>query len=162
MNIYVHKDGTQYGPYTIEQVQQYIQQGAFTFQDQACHDGQNWVLLSQVPGLSQPASVQPVSQQPQAQVAPNARNAQNKFNQATSQAQPTPGKGSNKKLIIWGSVGAVALIVMIGSVIFLFSGDDEESGDQIVNNETESEQAEKSSSQASDEPQKEPKNDQTK
>ena len=158
MNIYVHKDGTQYGPYTIEQVQQYIQQGAFTLQDQACHDGQNWVLLSQVPGLSQPASVQPVSQQPQAQVAPNAGNAQNKFNQATSQAQPTPGKGSNKKLIIWGSVGAVALIVMIGSVIFLFSGDDEENGDQVVNNETESEQAEKSSSQASDEPQKEPKN----
>ena len=41
MNIYVHKDGTQYGPYTIEQVQQYIQQGAFTLQDQACYDGQN-------------------------------------------------------------------------------------------------------------------------
>jgi beta-lactamase regulating signal transducer with metallopeptidase domain len=135
MNIYVHKDGTQYGPYSIEQVHQYIQQGAFTLQDQACHDGQNWVLLSQVPGLSQPASVQP---QPQAQVAPNAGNAQNKFNQSTSQAQPTPGKGSNKKLIIWGSVGAVALIVMIVSVIFLFSGDDEENGDQVVNNETKS------------------------
>ena len=158
MNIYVHKDGTQYGPYTLEQVQQYIQQGAFTLQDQACHDGQNWIPLSQVPGLSQPAIAQPVAQQPQAQVAPNAGNAQSKFNQAASQAQPAPGKGSNKKLIIWGSVGAVALIVMIGSAIFLFSGDDEENGDQVVNNETESEQAEASSSQASDEPPKEPKN----
>ena len=76
MNIYVHKDGTQYGPYTLEQVQQYIQQGAFTLQDQACHDGQNWIPLSQVPGLSQPAIAQPVAQQPQAQVAPNAGNAQ--------------------------------------------------------------------------------------
>ena len=158
MNIYVHKDGTQYGPYSPEQIQQYIQQGAFTLQDQACYDGQNWVPLAQVPGLSQPATAQPVAQQPQAQVAPNAGNAQSKFNQATSQAQPTPGKGSNKKLIIWGSVGAVALILIIGSVIFLFSGDDEENGDQVVNNETESEQAEKSFSQASDEPQKEPKN----
>ncbi len=158
MNIFVHKDGTQYGPYSIEQVQQYIQQGAFTLQDQACHDGQNWVPLSQVPGLTQPATAQPVAQQPQAQVAPNAGNTQSKFNQATSQAQPTPGKGSNKKLIIWGSVGAVALIVMVVSVLFLFSGDDEENGDQVVNNETESEQAEKSSSQASVEPQKEPKN----
>ena len=51
MNIYIHKDGTQYGPYSLEQVQQYIQQGAFTLQDQACHDGQNWVPLSQVPVL---------------------------------------------------------------------------------------------------------------
>ena len=78
MNIYVHKDGTQYGPYTLEQVQQYIQQGAFTLQDQACHDGQNWIPLSQVPGLSQPAIAQPVAQQPQAQVHanPTAGNAQ--------------------------------------------------------------------------------------
>ena len=158
MNIYVHKDGTQYGPYTLEQVQQYIQQGAFTLQDQACYDGQNWVPLAQVPGLSQPATAQPVAQQPQAQVAPNAGNAQSKFNQATSQAQPTPGKSSNKKLIIWGSIGAVALILIIGSVIFLFSGDDEENGDQVVNNETESEQAEVSSSQESDVTQKEQKN----
>ena len=158
MNIYVHKDGTQYGPYSPEQIQQYIQQGAFTLQDQACYDGQNWVPLAQVPGLSQPATAQPVAQQPQAQVAPNAGNAQSKFNQATSQAQPTPGKSSNKKLIIWGSIGAVALILIIGSVIFLFSGDDEENGDQVVNNETESEQAEVSSSQESDVTQKEQKN----
>ncbi|MED5282271.1 MAG: DUF4339 domain-containing protein, partial [Verrucomicrobiota bacterium] len=50
MNIYVHKDGTQYGPYTLEQLQQYVQQGSFSLQDQACHDGQNWVSVGQVPG----------------------------------------------------------------------------------------------------------------
>ena len=99
MNIYVHKDGTQYGPYSPEQIQQYLQQGAFTLQDQACYDGQNWVPISQVPGLNQPASAQPVPQQPQAQVAPNAGNTQSKLNQATNQAQPTPGKGSNKKIL---------------------------------------------------------------
>ena len=158
MNIYVHKDGTQYGPYSPEQIQQYLQQGAFTLQDQACYDGQNWVPLSQVPGLNQPASAQPVPQQPQAQVAPNAGNTQSKLNQATNQAEPIPGKGSNKKIIIWGSVGAVALIVLIVSVIFFLSGDDEENGDQVVNNETESEQSETSSSQASDVNQKEKKN----
>ena len=53
MNIYVHKDGTQYGPYTLEQLQQYLQQGSFTLQDQACHDGQNWVTIAQVPGVAQ-------------------------------------------------------------------------------------------------------------
>ncbi len=56
MNIYVHKDGTQYGPYTLEQLQEYIQQGSFTMEDQACHDGHNWVTIAQVPGISQSAA----------------------------------------------------------------------------------------------------------
>ena len=67
MNIYVHKDGTQYGPYTLEQLQQYLQQGSFTLQDQACHDGQNWVTIAQVPGIAQAATPpsQPAAQQAQ-------------------------------------------------------------------------------------------------
>ena len=67
MNIYVHKDGTQYGPYTLEQLQQYLQQGSFTLQDQACHDGQNWVTIAQVPGIAQAATTpsQPAAQQAQ-------------------------------------------------------------------------------------------------
>ena len=155
MNIYVHKDGTQYGPYTIEQVLQYIQQGAFTLQDQACHDGQNWVPLSQVPGLSKPASAQTVSQEPQqAHANQGVVNTQNQLNQT----QASSAKGSGKKVLIFASIGAVTLISLVVVLIFYLLGDDEENGDQIVNNETESEQAEKSSSQASDEPPKEPKN----
>ena len=155
MNIYVHKDGTQYGPYSIEQVQQYIQQGAFTLQDQACHDGQNWVPLSQVPGLTQPATAQPVAQQPQqVHAKQTASNTQNQFNQTKA----STAKGSGKKVLIFASIGAVTLISLVVVLIVYLLGDDEENGDQVVNNETESEQAETSSSQASDEPQKEPKN----
>ena len=155
MNIYVHKDGTQYGPYSIEQVQQYIQQGAFTLQDQACHDGQNWVPLSQVPGLTQPATAQPVAQQPQqVHAKQTASNTQNQFNQTKA----STAKGSGKKVLIFASIGAVTLISLVVVLIVYLLGDDEENGDQVVNNETESEQAETSSSQASDEPKKEPKN----
>lgn len=155
MNIYVHKDGTQYGPYSIEQVQQYIQQGAFTLQDQACHDGQNWVPLSQVPGLTQPATAQPVAQQPQQfHAKQTASNTQNQFNQTKA----STAKGSGKKVLIFASIGAVTLISLVVVLIVYLLGDDEENGDQVVNNETESEQAETSSSQASDEPKKEPKN----
>ena len=155
MNIYVHKDGTQYGPYSIEQVQQYIQQGAFTLQDQACHDGQNWVPLSQVPGLTQPATAQPVAQQPQqVHAKQTASNTQNQFNQTKA----STAKGNGKKVLIFASIGAVTLISLVVVLIVYLLGDDEENGDQVVNNETESEQAETSSSQASDEPKKEPKN----
>ncbi|MBT3667088.1 MAG: DUF4836 family protein [Opitutae bacterium] len=154
MNIYVHKDGTQYGPYTLEQVQQYIQQGAFTLQDQACHDGQNWVPLSQVPGLNQPAAAQPATQQPQQGHATQAAgNAQNQFNQTKASS----AKGGGKKVLIFASIGAVTLISLVVVLIVYLLGDDEENGDQIVNNETGSEQVEASSNQESDAPEKEQK-----
>ena len=91
MNIYVHKDGTQYGPYSLEQIQQYIQQGTFTLQDQACHDGQNWVPLSQVPGLSAQPAAQP--QQPQ-QPPRTGGNAQSKFDQTSA----ATASGGSKKM----------------------------------------------------------------
>ena len=152
MNIYVHKDGTQYGPYTIEQVQQYIQQGAFTLQDQACHDGQNWVPLSQVPGLSQPAAAQPAMQQAQqVHATPSVGNAQGKSNQAKASS----ATGGGKKVLILVSIGAVTLISLIVVLIVYLLGDDEENGDQIVDNETESEQTEVSSNQESEASEKE-------
>ena len=52
MNIYIHKEGTNYGPYSIEQVKEYVQQGSFTLQDNACHDGQNWIPVAQLPGMA--------------------------------------------------------------------------------------------------------------
>ena len=36
-------------------------------EDQACHDGQNWVLVAQVPGISQSAATAQPAAQPQAQ-----------------------------------------------------------------------------------------------
>ena len=61
MQIYVSKDGQQYGPYTSDQLREYVQQGNFTINDLACHDGQNWVTIGQVPGFAeatQPAAMQ--------------------------------------------------------------------------------------------------------
>ena len=58
MNIYIHKEGTNYGPYSIEQVKEYVLQGSFTLQDNACHDGQNWIPVAQLPGMA-PVSPSP-------------------------------------------------------------------------------------------------------
>jgi len=52
MQIHIHKDGKTHGPYSIEQVRQYLKAGNFTANDLACHDGANWIKLSQVPGIS--------------------------------------------------------------------------------------------------------------
>jgi antitoxin component YwqK of YwqJK toxin-antitoxin module len=61
MKVFVSKDGQQYGPYASDQLREYVQQGNFTINDLACHDGQNWVTIGQVPGFAeatQPAAMQ--------------------------------------------------------------------------------------------------------
>ena len=140
MNIYVHKDGTQYGPYSLEQIQQYIQQGTFTLQDLACHDGQNWVSLSQLPGLSAQPSVQP--QQPQ-QAPQTGGNAQSKFDQSSAATTSGGSKNGKKKLIIWGSVGAVALLALIFILIFTLSGTSTDEDNQIAESDSETENSER-------------------
>ncbi len=65
MQIVVRKDNQQYGPYTIEQLRGFIDNGNFTTADMACPDGQNWVQISQLLGLNQgpPRTIeQPTSQ----------------------------------------------------------------------------------------------------
>ena len=121
MNIYVHKDGTQYGPYTLEQLQQYLQKGSFTVQDQACYDGQNWVTVAQVPGISQAATPQAQPAAPQAkatQAAPQSAQA------ATPQAA-SPAR-SKKKIIIWSSIAVVALAAIITTLLIIFTGEETE------------------------------------
>jgi len=119
MNIYVHKDGTQYGPYTLEQLQQYLQKGSFTVQDQACYDGQNWVTVAQVPGISQAATPQAQPAQAKAtQAAPQSAQA------ATPQAA-SPAR-SKKKIIIWSSIAVVALAAIITTLLIIFTGEETE------------------------------------
>ena len=62
MQIHIHKDGKTHGPYSIEQVRQYLNAGNLKDDDLACHDGANWIKLSQVPGIA-PAQPKPVAKQ---------------------------------------------------------------------------------------------------
>ena len=50
MNIYVSKDGKQYGPYTVKQLREYVRQGDFTTDDLACH----WLPIAEIPGFAAP------------------------------------------------------------------------------------------------------------
>ena len=52
MQVYVSKDGEQYGPYTVEEVRRYVEAGNFAPTDHACCDGANWVTVAEVPGYA--------------------------------------------------------------------------------------------------------------
>ena len=158
MNIYIHKEGTNYGPYSIEQVKEYVQQGSFTLQDNACHDGQNWIPVAQLPGMA------PVSPSP----PPQSSNAPTQS--APQKEKPTEGKsktvetiqstastaqnseqagteskksGGSKKWILFSGIGAAAIIAITGICWWIFSGDEEinEKENQVADIDTAEEES---------------------
>ena len=51
MQVYVHLAGKNHGPYSIDQLRQYVQAGNFRDDHLACYDGTNWVKIKDVPGF---------------------------------------------------------------------------------------------------------------
>ena len=138
MNILIYKNEQQYGPYTSEQVWEYVQQGHFTLEDHACSDGQNWVLLSQIPGF---AAQTEVGQSHQAKQPAQVQVARARAQVPQAQVPIATGGGSKKKkIILFLSIGAVCLAALTAGLVFWLSGDDEK-GDLVADvskdNETE-------------------------
>ena len=51
-NIYLHKSGKQSGPYTLNQIEEFLKNNDFSMEDLACWDGENWQKVSEIPGLN--------------------------------------------------------------------------------------------------------------
>ena len=51
MQIYVHISGKNYGPYSLDQLREYVSKGNIKSDSQACYDGKNWVRISDIPGF---------------------------------------------------------------------------------------------------------------
>jgi hypothetical protein len=60
MQLYIHRDGQQFGPYSVEDVRGYLASGNLLAEDLAWHEGAaDWTPLAQVVGLaSAPSPVQ--------------------------------------------------------------------------------------------------------
>lgn len=52
--IYLHKQGEQYGPYDMSQIEDFLIAKDFNLEDLACWDGKNWKKIEQIPGLNYP------------------------------------------------------------------------------------------------------------
>ena len=126
MNIYIFKNEQQYGPYTVEQLREYVQQGHFTLEDHACGDGQNWIPLAQIPGFAAQAQA---GQPQQAQVP--------QVGAQVPQAQVGGSVGASKwKATILFSVIGVASVALIATLLYVFIGDDDEPENQLVSSES--------------------------
>ncbi|SVD73435.1 uncharacterized protein METZ01_LOCUS426289, partial [marine metagenome] len=143
MQIHINKDGQPYGPYTVEELREYVQQGHFTEQDYACYDGQNWVTVAQVPGYAGGPEAQPQQpqQEAQAQAQASAQQAQAVAHQQAQVAQAqamaaaaTATAAKKKKIILFSSIGGVAACLIVGLLIWApwSGGDDDDSGEDVA------------------------------
>ena len=128
MKAYVHKDGQQYGPFTVEQLRQYVRQGNFTTGDHACHDGQNWVTIAQVPGFAE-------ATQPAASPSPTTTRRNQVVRKKAVARQPAPANAvdsqpNKKKIILWSSIGGGATLLVAGLLIWLLGNEDDLAEDQ--------------------------------
>lgn len=154
MQIHINKDGQPYGPYTVDQLREYVQQGHFTEQDYACYDGQNWVTVAQVPGYAGGAQAQPQhpQQEAQAQAQASAQQAQAVAHQQAQVAEAqamaaaaTAAAAKKKKIILLSSIGGVAACLIVGLLIWApwSGGDDGDSGEDIAGADADGDDSEK-------------------
>ena len=51
MKFYIHKNKKNHGPYSLADLQSYLDRGIFSETDYCCYDGKSWVRLNAVPGI---------------------------------------------------------------------------------------------------------------
>ena len=117
MQIYISRDGEQNGPYGIEDVNAYLEDGTLLPTDLACQDGMTeWVPISQIPGVTISGDSVETPIPP---------------------SQPVPN-GNKKKILIGIGVGMGLLALMVGIWFFFIreAGDKEQLSENKENNST--------------------------
>ncbi len=112
MQVYVHLAGKNYGPYSIDQLRQYVEAGSFRDDHLACYDGTNWVKIKDVPGFAVEAKkAKPIQQK-------------------TQQKAPQKTKKMRTKKLLVVSLGVIVALLIIGGSVagisYYLIGDDSE------------------------------------
>jgi hypothetical protein len=123
MQIFVQKDGQQLGPYTLDQVNEYLAQGSLQATDPAWHEGlADWCPLNQIAGVVDASSPAPPAFD-SAAFSPNAAAPP-----AVVQSDvPHPGsltENDPKNRHFWYVGGGVSLICLTALLYWMFSDGD--------------------------------------
>ena len=121
MMIHVMRDGQQFGPYTLEDLNAYLAQGTLLPTDQAWYEGApDWVAITQVPGVVMPGAAPAPTAAPVAEAFDPMAAANPAVAETEAAAMSAANQGNKKKkmLIIGGSaLGVVAIIVILYFVL---------------------------------------------
>ena len=119
MKIYVHKNGKTSGPYTIAQLKDYLRAKNVNEEDLACHDGKNWIRLSEVPGIA------PSSVNSSLETLPSA-STQGGENNSVAMKVSTESRFGKKTFAI--GVISFTVIALTGISFFMFSVEEKNAG----------------------------------
>lgn len=115
MEIHINRDGTEFGPYPLDDVNAYLADGTLLASDMAWHDGLGeWVTLDQIEGAILPeghAAEEYAEPEPEEIPAP-------KKGKATKPAAVAAAEGGSKKTLI--IVLASVFVVLGGSAAVIF------------------------------------------
>ena len=119
--IHVMRDGQQFGPYTIEDINAYLAQGTLLPTDQAWYEGAaNWMPITEVPGVVHGAAPVPAAPAVAGADPMAAANPEVAVAEAGAAVAAVEGAKKKKLLIIAGSVAGVAAIA--GVLLFVYPG----------------------------------------
>ena len=128
--IHVMRDGQQFGPYTIEDINTYLAQGTLLPTDQAWYEGAaNWMPITEVPGVVHGAAPVPAAPAVTGADPMSAANPEVTVAEAGAAAAAVGGAKKKKLIIIGGSVAGVVAIA--GVLLFVYPGflKDDETGE---------------------------------
>jgi hypothetical protein len=122
MQIFVHRDNQQLGPYTLDQVNCDLAAGRLNGSDLAWHDGiPNWIPLSQIPGVAAappPPPVVPAAFTPAASAVTGQRVQVRLSDGRTVDVDPAEFKKAKRKLavktMLYGALWFVGGLVVTG------------------------------------------------
>ena len=113
MQIYINRDGQQFGPFTLEQVNDALAAGQLLATDLAFYEGlQQWVPLSQVQGVILP--IAPAQEAIPAQLVSAGTGAETEPATAYDPAADVSDAakaGDKQKYILYGGIGLGVVIV---------------------------------------------------
>jgi biopolymer transport protein ExbD len=139
MKVFVFREGKRYGPYSVEKLREFLQQGNFTVEDLVCLDGETWQKISEAPGLTleeRPVAIESsVEEQPQVEPTPHLEakpdevlpeeEVQTVQEEAYDSAE---GSKSKRKILVWSGIGSFVTALAVG-LFFFFSDNGGSSGE---------------------------------
>ena len=127
MMIHVMRDGQQFGPYTLEDLNAYLAQGSLLPTDQAWWEGApSWVSMDQVPGVVLPGMAAPAPAPVAATAAVDPNDPLAAANPAVAAAEAATisaaHAGSRKKKVIMIAGGVVGIGALAVILLFVWPG----------------------------------------
>ena len=119
MKVFIYRSGKTFGPYSIDQLNGYLREGKVLRSDLACHDGKEWIKLSDVPGIFNPAT-KPVSLKKSLPLKTTqvGRNEKHPIPKSKDKKMPW-------KILLFAGVSAL-MITALGLGFYFFSGNSQD------------------------------------